>query len=337
MIESTLFWGIPLQCHIQSAGELSCSHTGQLLLYLGGILCFELPGDHFREQLLHFIIAHRRDIRLNVRLTHSHLFGERSRHLRLHVGPCHGAECLCHGSVNLLLRRNAHNFSIRVCLALFIQCRNVVSELGYLFCICHIAGTLFKGKPCEDVGRRIVKLCVDGGRVFGLLNYIFRQLAGISDRPGEHGGNRIFIGTDNAGNLQGYAVVIQIPKSCVGVSQVRIQSCTLVQLITFRIQNGAELPIADFLIGPSVLFNFELGLIQSRVNDLVDLLFGFQTQRVKRHIVQLVVFVHNQYNLIILCGPGAVNQVVLFFQNRADQFSVIAGKHFLPQDNRRSS
>ena len=50
------------------------------------------------------------------------------------------------------------------------------------------------------------------------------KLAGIADRACEHGRNRIFCRTDNAGNLERNTVIIKITQTCIGITKVDIKT-----------------------------------------------------------------------------------------------------------------
>ena len=155
--------------------------------------------------------------------------------------------------------------------------------------------------------------------------------AGVADGAGKHVGAGVLVGPDDAGHLQGDAVVIEVAQAGVGVPQVHVEAAGLVIGVAVGVQHGLVLPGANLLVGPALVLQLHLGLVHGGLHNGVHLLLGLQSQGVQGHVVQLVVLVQDQHHLVVVVGPGAVHQVVLVLQHGADKGAVVAGEHLLPQ------
>ena len=211
------------------------------------------------------------------------------------------------------------------------QLLDIRLEIGSLFGVGHIAGILLEGKSRENVGAGIGQLILNGSGILALQNDVLYQSVGIADGSGKHGGGGVLVGTDDAGHLPGGAVVIEVLQARLSLTEVCIQAGGFILGVAVGIEYHPEIHGADLLKGPTPAGGLHLSLVKGSLSQGVNVLLGGQTQGIEGHIVDLVVFIHNNDDLIIGIGPGAIDHVVLVFQHSIDQAAVFTGQKLLPQ------
>ena len=63
---------------------------------------------------------------------------------------------------------------------------------------------------------------------------------------------------------------------------------------------------------------------------VADVVHALKPEGIERQVGDLVVFVHNEHDLVVILRPGAVDHVVLILRRGAHERAVLAGEQFLP-------
>ena len=87
---------------------------------------------------------------------------------------------------------------------------------------------------------------------------------------------------------------------------------------------------AKLFIAPACVRSFNRLLVHGRLHCVRHFLLGLEAHRVHDQIGDLIVFAHDQNNLVVCLRPSAVKHVVLRFQKRGDPRPVLARQKLFP-------
>ena len=91
------------------------------------------------------------------------------------------------------------------------------------------------------------------------------QLRGVADGAAEHAGNRLFIRTDDAHDLQVKAIVVQVAQACLGIPQVGVGAGVFIPGVAAGRQHHPESQPADILIAPALVGDLNFLLIEGGI------------------------------------------------------------------------
>ena len=95
-------------------------------------------------------------------------------------------------------------------------------------------------------------------------------------------------------------------------------------------QDQLEGMAAKLLIAPARVRFFNRLLIHGRLHRVRHFLLGLEAHRVHDQIGDLIVFSHDQHDLVIAFRPSAVEHIVLRLQKRGDPRPVLVRQQLLP-------
>ena len=191
-----------------------------------------------------------------------------------------------------------------------------------------------EGETGEDVHCFVFQLRLHDGHLLHLLEHIVAQKAGISHGAGEHGGCCVGIGTENANHLQGDTGVfgvVEVFQAGLGLAQIGIAARGRIMLKAGGREEHLVGFAAKLLIAPGggiVGGNFLL--VEGGAGDFGHLGLLFKAQGVEHQIGQLIVFVDNQHHLVVGLRPLTVNEIILLFDEVADDLPIFSGEDLLP-------
>ena len=79
---------------------------------------------------------------------------------------------------------------------------HIILEQAYLFFVGNLVVTGFERKSADNILGRICKLLLHDLALRHAIDRVFGKSSRIADGAGHHRSNRVFVGTDNTGNLQ---------------------------------------------------------------------------------------------------------------------------------------
>ena len=206
----------------------------------------------------------------------------------------------------------------------------MLPELLFLHFIGHIA-FIPKWQTGKDIQIGILKLCLDRLGFFRFCDNVLCQRFRIGNgAAAEHMGGSLLLGNQNTCHLQRNSVIIKVTQAGIRLPQVGIQSQRLIINKALGIQHHPELHIHNFLKGPFLLRSFDIRSAVDRFKNRIHLGLGLQSQSKQGHIVQFVVFIHNQHDFIVTVRPLTMD-IILLLQQRTDQASFLRRQHLCPK------
>ena len=160
-----------------------------------------------------------------------------------------------------------------------------------------------------------------------------RERAGVADGAFHHAGRGVGVGADDAGNFQRGAHIVraeQIVHARVRDAQIGVAAGLGVVAVVLPRQDQLERSAAQLVKAPAVLCLVNAVALHGRAHGVFHLFRALQAHGVHDKVADLIVFVDDEHDLVIVLWPCAVEHVVLLLHERADKRAVFAGEHFFP-------
>ena len=156
----------------------------------------------------------------------------------------------------------------------------------------------------EHVHIRVCQLFLDDLGVVGVVDGIVSQSGGVADRAVGAAGHAALGRAHDADDLERHAdivAVVELTQTFARLADIRVARAA--GDVALRGEDELEVAAAEVSIAPAFLRRVDLLFAHGLHHGVADVIHALEAERVERKVGDLVVFIHDEYDLVVILRP----------------------------------
>ena len=137
-----------------------------------------------------------------------------------------------------------------------------------------------------------------------MVDGIVSQSGGVADRAVGAAGHAALGRAHDADDLERHADIVAVVEPVQAVARLAdIRVARAAGDVALRGEDELEVAAAEVSIAPAFLRRVDLLFAHGLHHGVADVVHALEAERVEREIGDLVVFIHDEYDLVVILGP----------------------------------